>query len=283
MAPLENPVIATTERVYDGYRTTELSCPGTGPTIILLHGILDLPQTWSQVLGLLAASGHRAVAVSLPQPHERPVGTSVVPRQDAFVAAVAREHADTDGVVLVGNSMGAGLALRAALNPDLPVLSAIALDPIGFGVSRWISLLLQSSVLRERLLSEIDLPRSVLRPLAPSVIRRIIFARPDVTCHAEAVADQLAGIPVGAALAGAYALLSEFAPGYSSSPTIPILFVHGRRDNLIPWRASLRGHRQFPGSELRLLPDSGHCPQVDEPHVVTDLILEFATRARRVA
>ncbi|OXR41207.1 4,5:9,10-diseco-3-hydroxy-5,9,17-trioxoandrosta-1(10),2-diene-4-oate hydrolase [Nocardia cerradoensis] len=285
MAPLQTPVITTTERVYDGYRTSELSCPGAGPTIILLHGILDLPQTWSQVLERLAAAGHRAVAMSLPQPHEQPIGTPVVPRQDEFVAAVIRAHAGSEGVVLVGNSMGGGLALRAAANPDLPVRAVVALDPIGFGTSRWISGLFVSRRVPEYLHDPIDLIRSLLRALVAPMVARVVFARSGdpVTTHARAVAAQLATIPIGLVLAGARALLTEFADGYSALPAVPVLFVHGRRDKLIPVRASILGHHQIRGSELRILPNAGHCPQVDEPQVVSDLIVEFTTRVARAA
>ncbi|MEU3011608.1 alpha/beta fold hydrolase [Nocardia asteroides] len=285
MAPLHHPMITTTERVYDGYRTVELSCPGTGPTILLLHGIMDLPQTWNQVLDRLAAAGHRAVAVSLPQPHERLAGTPVLPRQDEFVAAVIRAHAGAEGVVLVGNSMGGGLAIRAAANPDLPVRAVVAVDAIGFGTTRWISALLGSRMLPERLLSMINLPRALLRPLVARLVRWVVYtgSGPAAVEHSRAIAARLATIRIGSGLAGAHALLAEFARGYSALPAVPVLFVHGRHDTLIPVRASVRGHRQIPGSELRVLPQAGHCPQVDDPDVTTELILDFATRLHRAA
>lgn len=59
----------------------------------------------------------------------------------------------------------------------------------------------------------------------------------------------------------------------------PLLVVHGSRDRIIPVRASHRLHGSVPHSELHVLPNIGHFPQLDAPDEVARLILDFVARA----
>src|SRR5579859_5782325 len=85
---------------------------GSGPAIVLLHaGIADRTM-WSEQLQPLAASGYRAVAMDLPGFGEAavPVGEHA-PWIDVLATMDAMEIHDA---VLVGNSFGGAVALRAA-------------------------------------------------------------------------------------------------------------------------------------------------------------------------
>lgn len=56
----------------------------------------------------------------------------------------------------------------------------------------------------------------------------------------------------------------------------PTVIVHGAHDRIIPVRASRILHQQIPGSELVVLPGSGHCPQLDDPTAVVGIIDRIA-------
>lgn len=73
-------------------------------------------------------------------------------------------------------------------------------------------------------------------------------------------------------------MLREMDGGFATGEVPPMLVVHGRRDIMIPPSASVRLHRQFPGSELRILDHCGHCPQLDDPTLIAELITDFALR-----
>lgn len=279
MGPQKSHAITEEFQDYDGVRTRQLVCDGSGPVIVLLHGVFDRADTWRDVLAELAASGRRAVAVCIPPIHPRRVGEPILPRLDCFVAAVVRAHADGAGVILAGNSMGAGLAVRAASDPDLPVRAAVALDVPGFGYQRLIRYSVGPMAPSEALLSVLRVPRVVF--MVPFVARlgaRFLYYRGRRTeiDDARYFLDLFAAAPrVGVLAAAGRALLREFDAGYPPGNTAPLLFVHGRDDRLIPVGASIRAGVRYPSAQVRILENSGHCPQLDEPAVVATVITEF--------
>jgi pimeloyl-ACP methyl ester carboxylesterase len=56
---------------------------------------------------------------------------------------------------------------------------------------------------------------------------------------------------------------------------VPTLVVEGSCDKLLPsgWAAEIAG--QIPGARSVVIPDAGHCPQIERPSVVNELLLEF--------
>ena len=92
---------------------------GTGPAIVLLHGISGGAEGWRPMFGALVAAGHRVVAWDLPGYGRSPA----LPESSfaAWVDALLR-LADAAGLlrpILVGHSLGGMIALEAALTaPD---------------------------------------------------------------------------------------------------------------------------------------------------------------------
>ncbi|MCV7229003.1 alpha/beta fold hydrolase [Mycolicibacterium komossense] len=75
-------------------------------------------------------------------------------------------------------------------------------------------------------------------------------------------------------------------PGASPSPaassrrvydriTVPTLVVEGGGDKLLPagWAAEIAG--QIPGARSAVIDDAGHCPQIERPQPVNELLLSF--------
>lgn len=86
---------------------------GSGPAVVLLHaGIADRTM-WSEHLDPLAQAGYRAVALDLSGFGEAPVATGEqAPWIDVLATMDALEIHDA---ILVGNSFGGAVALRAAV------------------------------------------------------------------------------------------------------------------------------------------------------------------------
>src|SRR3954465_5470491 len=100
-------------RVVHGHRRAFVRV-GSGPPLLLLHGIGNTAQTWAGVLDRLAAS-HTVIAPDLLG-H----GSSDKPRGDHSVAGHANgvrdllSVLDMERVTLVGHSLGGGIALQFA-------------------------------------------------------------------------------------------------------------------------------------------------------------------------
>lgn len=60
--------------------------------------------------------------------------------------------------------------------------------------------------------------------------------------------------------------------------TVPVLVVEGAGDKLLPagWAAEIAG--QIPGARSAVVDAAGHCPQIEQPEALTDLVLEFLAR-----
>ena len=92
---------------------------GEGPALVLVHGVNDQAGTWFQVAPALAES-HRVLLIDLPghgesEPADGPLPmTTVIEGFEAWLAAHAVVEGASTGPTLIGNSMGAWVALLAA-------------------------------------------------------------------------------------------------------------------------------------------------------------------------
>ena len=65
---------------------------------------------------------------------------------------------------------------------------------------------------------------------------------------------------------------------------MPTLVVEGGRDKLLPsgWAAQIAA-ADFCGSGSAVIPDAGHCPQIEQPEAVNELLLAFLASHREVS
>lgn len=63
--------------------------------------------------------------------------------------------------------------------------------------------------------------------------------------------------------------------------TVPALMVEGECDKLLPrgWAAEIAG--QISGARSTVIPAAGHCPQIEQPGAVTELLLDFFAHVPR--
>ncbi|MCU1639867.1 MAG: alpha/beta hydrolase fold protein [Nocardia sp.] len=271
-------MITESRACYNGVHTRVLSTAGSGVPIVLLHGFMDSAETWRELMGQPAMAGRATLAVDMPgfgEADARAPG-EILPQLDAFVDALVTELGDC---VLAGNSLGACASVRAASRGSRAIRGVVAIDePIL--ASHWLIRVARRGRDPLRLLpTRLRTPgalhnRAVRAGFAYLLYRHPKAADPVVVARFADQAPDLAH--VRELLVQAQQVAVETAAGYDTTRlACPLLVVHGRRDRIIPVHASRRLHASVPGSTLVVMPESGHCPQLDDPAGLAGYMLPF--------
>ena len=122
----------------DGVRLHARDWGGSGPVVLLLHGLASNARIWDGVATRLAGAGLRVVALDL-----RGHGASDQPGSGYDFASVGRDLAAALGglglerPVLVGHSWGANVALQFAADRPGTVAGLVLVDGALLGVAEW--------------------------------------------------------------------------------------------------------------------------------------------------
>lgn len=274
-----------TERraVHAGVGTRELFVEGDGPTIVLLHGFGHPADTWLPVLRRFADAGQSAVAVDLPGfgAADTSGPGAWLPQGDRFVGEVVAHYGGQAPVVLVGNSLGATLTVRAAgASRQLPIRGILPAAMPGMG---WTPLVRAAMCGDGRLLtrlSTIAAPTLVRRQGADRIAGHLIYGdRAALDVELVRILSSQVYTRRGARDVLERGLLMK-AEVDAEPPVLdiscPAIVVHGRRDRIVALASSVRLHQTIPHSRLVVLDKAGHSPQLDAPD-------EIVTAARNLA
>jgi pimeloyl-ACP methyl ester carboxylesterase len=253
---------------------------GSGPPLVLLHGIGHRRQAWDAVLGRLTP--HRdVIAVDLPghgeSPPFAPAGRPVL---DAMLAEVTRllDELGLDRPHVAGNSLGGRLALEAGVRGRAATVTA--LSPAGFGRNR-------REIAYDRAVFKImEIAGARTQRFAPALVRSTagramlygaIVNRPSRLTPEQALGDASGFV----AATGALHVVLAGMTGFSGAipPDVPVMIAWGLRDRLLfPGQARVVKAR-LPRALLVPLPGCGHVPMTDDPPLVADVLLRGSGRA----
>lgn len=251
---------------------------GDGPgTVVLLHGFADNLHTWHRVVPRLAVD-HRVIAIDLPG-----FGLSGrrwrTPLLEGY-ADVVLEVLDAEGVAgpvsLVGNSMGAAVATVLAAHHPERVERTVLIDMPGVRrVPRvWRLAMSRPAELGARLLPCRTAQAGLglfYAAVAAADFRMVDPLTRAGFCAPYARRGSLADIvPIGRHL------LEELATAglgqLVAAGDVPTLVVFGGRDLLTP----VRSLRRWDGRHaMVVLPQCGHCPQLDDPAALLAELVPF--------
>jgi pimeloyl-ACP methyl ester carboxylesterase len=256
---------------------------GSGPPIVLIHGMLNSSNHWRSV-ALNLASDYTVIAPDLIG-H----GDSAAPRGDYSLGAHAASIRDllaaigVERATVVGHSLGGGVAMQFFYQFPQRVERLVLISSGGLGhevsaalrtatlpgVSSVLSLTIHPRLLDRlwetgRRLRERNARAGVyiqafaraLRPLENADAREAFLQtiRAVIDVHGQRVSatDRL------------YLLAS-----------MPTMIVWGERDNTIPLRHGREAHEAIPHSHLRTLPRAAHFPHLEDPDGLSEVLREF--------
>src|SRR3954454_11636566 len=273
---------ALKEMTLHGHRVAYRSA-GSGPAIVLVHGITSTSATWERVMPYLAT---RFTVIA---PDLLGHGQSAKPRGDYSLGAYASGVRDLmvtlghESATYVGHSLGGGVVMQLAYQFPERCERLVLVDSGGLG--RDLNLLLRAATLP---LSELVLPllasarlldagRSVGRFFGRLGLR----AGTDVAELARGHAS-LADPEARAAFVHTLrTIVDPLGQRVNASDrlylaeNIPFMLVWGERDPIIPVEHGRAAHELVRSSRLEVFEGAGHFPHVDDPQRFLDALLDF--------
>ena len=256
---------------------------GSGPPVVLIHGMVNSSRHWRDV-ALRLAERHTVIAPDLIG-H----GDSATPRGDYSLgahAAAIRDLLVAIGVgpaTIVGHSLGGGVAMQyfwqfpdrverlalissGGLGPEVsPMLRGAALP----GADGLIRLAANPTVLGalSRGAGWLDRRGSRRGPYVRAVVRAM---RP-----LERAGGRKAFVETLRAVIDARGQrVSAVDRLYLLGP-VPSLIVWGERDQTIPIEHGRSAHLAIPNSRFATLPRAAHFPHLEDPQGLSDVLIDF--------
>jgi pimeloyl-ACP methyl ester carboxylesterase len=256
---------------------------GSGPPLLLIHGIGSHWQVWEPILDRLAP--HRdVIAIDLPGFGTSPLWpdppAGVLPGSPAHLADLVVSFLDTLGLDVVeigGSSMGGGIALELGRRGRAAAVTAFS--PVGFwpaGGGRWGRFVVGAARAGSSALDPL-LPRLMASKAGRAALCAPFYAHPVRLDPGEAVsaARALTGAPGFASSRSAFRRFTPFsATDLGALERIPVTIAWGTRDAVLPYRHQARRARAvLPAARHVALPGCGHLPFPDDPVRCAGLLL----------
>ena len=267
---------ATTTPVLPTRVTIAVGVRGSGPPIVLVHGLGGSSANWRGVLQLLP--GRRVLVPDLPGHGDSPApgaASTVDTFVDGLAEAIARETAEP--ALVVGHSFGGLLAARLALSHPSRVRGLVLVAAAGISTSsratrRYVALTtrVRPARLARPLVKRYGTRRRVRRALLgpwfvsdadalPTDATRSLFR--DVHRHADIVA-------------AGRAMTRDDLRTDLSAIACPVVVLWGARDLQLPLSDGFELARRT-GAPIRVVADCGHLLLVERPDAVVAALEEL--------
>lgn len=276
---LEAAVVTPRFTTIDGMRVRYVRS-GSGPPVLLVHGILASIYTWRELLPVLARE-HDVVALDLPGfgASDQPAGLSGLVYPSVLIGLM--DQLGIPRATIVGHSLGGAAACLLAAEQPERVERLALIAPAGFNFAAeempWLLRAVEWPPVGE-LLERLPVRRALVR----IGMRQVVFD--DALVTDESVEEYWAPLArpgavasLRALMASRHALGARF-PALAARVRAPTLLVWGREDAWIPVSHAERFLAAIPGSRKEVLERCGHLPQEEHPQQVARLLSELLQR-----
>ena len=275
---------------FDGVRLA-LRCwgPDSGPLVVLVHGLGLSTASWGRLPELLAHQ--RVVAYDLrghggsePAPGGDYSFEAHVRDLEAVLTAVTAPERDA---LLVGNSLGGGIAVAAAARSDVGRVRGIVLagsgasgvtapglpgrglpDPVrDLAATGWLQVLRALSLAAEHV-------RRV-GPLADRLVRKAAFTPTSPDWAVEHVRRDFFATRRTALARTTLASVRHDGVRFASELTVPVLVLHGDQDPEVSGDEVRRLVGALSDAEVVTFPGAGHMLALTHPEGVAEQILRW--------
>jgi pimeloyl-ACP methyl ester carboxylesterase len=241
---------------------------GSGPPLLLVHGLGSCKEMWRPVIPRLAAE-REVIAVDMPGFGASPAGPTTVEGLAEALAGFA-SGLGLDRPSVAGNSLGAAVAL--VMGAIGAASSVCAVSPVGFATKR------EGRYGQAVLISTRGLA-VVLAPAADRLARSAAL-RTLLSAHIAArpwripAEDTAHSARMYASAPAFWELLEALDDWRAPTPVCPTTIAWGERDRLLIYsRQAPRARRVMPSARHVTLHGCGHVPTWDDPEQVAGAIL----------
>jgi pimeloyl-ACP methyl ester carboxylesterase len=249
---------------------------GSGPSLVLIHGIGLSWKSFSTVLDLLALE-RDVIAIDLPGFGGSPPPPAGTPAGAPSLARLTAEFLDDLGVDrphVAGNSLGGWVALELAKAGR--VASASGLSPAGFH-NRAEALYERSTLWASVRLARVAAPWAE-RLFKPPFVRKLgAWQQVTSLLTLEQAVEMFRG-------AAAAAWFDETLPAIARDHftggeqiEVPVTIAWGDHDRVLFPRQAWRAARAIPLARVVALPGCGHLPMYDNPELVARVLLDASS------
>jgi pimeloyl-ACP methyl ester carboxylesterase len=261
----------------------EAKSANPGAPIVLIHCYGCSMKWWDAMVPLLNQK-HRVVRVDLlgHGGSEKPSSGYSIEEQAQLVAAALGEL-EIQGAVVVGHSLGGGVATALAEQASQLVDRVVIVDQAPddrYGDLPFIARLGYTPVIGEamwRTAPDFLVKDGYQSAFAPDFDVETGFDDPDRVVD-DYRAMTYTSYDEAAAAEGDFTD-EEPLDVRLKTALVPLLVIFGEEDQLIDAGPASEAYRDVPGARIALIPEAGHSPNVEKPEETARLILEFAADA----
>jgi pimeloyl-ACP methyl ester carboxylesterase len=244
-------------------------------SVLLIHGQPGSSLIWTRVRPLLAACGLQVLSIDRPG-YGHSTGATLNQFDNAAALATVLDEQRTDPAIVVGHSLGAGIALALAATAPHHVRALVLIAPAAGPTAITATDRALAAPVLGPTLSWLGFRTAGLALHLPLLRRRILTERIGLTAtDADEVVRRITRGDVWRSFTGEQRHLVTDAhrlQHHLGGITCPVVIIAGTRDRIVRPRIVAAMARQLPEANL-ITTDTGHLIPIDDPDAVVNGVL----------